>query len=167
MAANQSVVTFDKPLQHISLNNWQARINELRNISENQRQESFEFRQSARTLRNETAVESFWQTYYNNERLSDRVCELNRWRETMMITHQRVEKEINTLMDEKATTEKCLESMITPLLVVSECITQRDARLAPELTQDEVDIQLNQELCIVEENQRLLRDQSKAGEWRV
>lgn len=164
MAANQSVVTFDKPLQHISLNNWQARINELRNVSETQRQESFELRQSARILRNETAVESTWQTYYNNERLSDRVCELNRWNETMNITHQRISKEISQLMSEKAETEKCLESMITPLLVVSECITQRDARLAPELTHDDVDIELNQELCIVEENKRMLRDQCKAGE---
>ncbi len=67
--AKQSVVTFDKPLQHLSLSNWQARINELRNISEAQRNDSFDVRQNARTLRNETKTESFWQTYYNNERL--------------------------------------------------------------------------------------------------
>lgn len=96
-------------------------------------------------------------------RLSDRVHELDRWRETMILMFNRIEKEIRTLMDEKCSTEKCLESMITPLLVVSECITQRDARLGPELTHDEVDLELNQELCIVEENQRFLRDQCKAA----
>lgn len=79
----------------------------------------------------------------------------------MILMFNRIEKETRTLMDEKAITEKSLESMITPLLVVSECISQRDARLGPELTYDDVDLELNQELCIVEENKRLLRDQCK------
>lgn len=77
MAANQSVVTFQKPLKHISLNDWNQRISQLRNVSETKRLDSFTERQASRHLRNESTVESFWTTYYNNERISERITEGN------------------------------------------------------------------------------------------
>lgn len=163
MAAVQSVVTFDKPLKHLSLNDWNLRISQLRNNSETQRLDAFNLRQVSRNLRNESTVESFWSTYYNNERFSDRVAELDRWRQTMIECYNRIEKEIKMQQNEKEVTEKSLESQITPLIVVSECISQRDVRMATELTLDSVDDELNRELCIVESNKRLLRDQCQAG----
>lgn len=163
MAATQSVVTFDKPLKHLSLNDWNLRISQLRNNSETKRLDAFNLRQVSRNLRNESTVESFWSTYYNNERFSDRVAELDRWRQTMIECYNRIEKEIKTLENEKEITEKSLEAQITPLVVVSECISQRDVRLVNELTLDSVDDELNRELCIVESNKRLLRDQCQAG----
>lgn len=161
--ATQSVVTFEKPLKHLSLNDWNLRISQLRNNSETKRFDAFAMRQASKNLRNESTVESFWSTYYNNERFSDRVAELDRWRQTMIECYNRIEKEIRILQDEKEITEKSLESQITPLVVVSECISQRDVRLNLELTFDSVDEELNQELCIVESNKRLLRDQCQAG----
>jgi tektin-2 len=163
MAAITSVVTFDKPLKHLSLNDWNVRINQLRNNAETKRVDAFTFRQLSRNLRNESTVESFWSTYYNNERFSDRVAELDRWRQTLIECYNRIDKEIKTLQHEKEVTEKSLESQITPLIVVSECISQRDVRLPTELTLDSVDEELHRELCIVESNQRLLRDQCQAG----
>lgn len=163
MAAIQSVVVFEKPLKHLSLNDWNLRIAQLRNNSETQRYDAFSLRQTSRNLRNESTVESFWSTYYNNERFSDRVAETDRWRQTMIECYARIEKEIRTLQMEKEITEKCLEAQITPLIVVSECLSQRDVRLPPELTYDNVDEELQRELCIVESNKRLLRDQCQAG----
>ncbi|CRK86224.1 CLUMA_CG000207, isoform A [Clunio marinus] len=159
MSATQSVVQFEKPLKHLSLNDWNLRINQLRENSETKRLDSFNFRQVSRNLRNESTVESFWSTYYNNERFSDRVAELDRWRQTMINCFNRIENEIKLLDKEKESTENSLEAQITPLVVVSECISQRDVRLASELTFDAVDEELNRELCIVENNKRLLRDQ--------
>jgi tektin-2 len=163
MASIQSVVKYEKPLKHLSLNDWNLRIAQLRNNSETKRLDGFNLRQVSRNLRNETTVESFWSTYYNNERFSDRVAELDRWRQTMIECYNRIEKEIKMLQDEKDITEKCLEAQITPLIVVSECMSQRDVRLPKELTFDSVDEELQTELCIVESNKRLLRDQCQAG----
>lgn len=81
----------------------------------------------------------------------------------MIECYKRIEKEIKMLQNEKENTENSLESQITPLIVVSECISQRDVRMASELTLDSVDEELNLELCIVESNKRLLRDQCQAG----
>ncbi|CAO1322679.1 unnamed protein product [Diamesa hyperborea] len=163
MAANQSVVTFQKPLKHISLNDWNQRISQLRNVSETKRLDSFTERQSSRHLRNESTVESFWTTYYNNERISERITEVDRWRQSIEIAKSRIEKEISMLRAEKSGTEKCLESMTTPIIVVSECLSQRDVRLTNELTLDDCDTELHRELCIVESNQRLLRDQCQSA----
>lgn len=162
-AAIQSVVTFEKPLKHLSLNDWNLRIAQLRNNSEIKRLDAFSLRQVSRNLRNESTVESFWSTYYNNERFSDRVAEIDRWRQTMIECYNRIEKEIKMQHEEKELTEKCLEAQITPLIVVSECISERDVRLPSELTFDSVDEELQRELCIVESNKRLLRDQCQAG----
>lgn len=163
MAAIRSVVTFEKPLQHLALNDWNLRIAQLRNNSETNRLDAFSLRQASRNTRNELTVESFWSTYYNNERFSDRVAEIDRCRQTMIECYNRVEKEIKMLLEEKELTEKSLEAQITPLIVVSECISQRDVRLPSELTFDSVDEELQRELCIVESNKRLLRDQCQAG----
>lgn len=163
MAAIQSVVTFEKPLKHLALNDWNLRINQLRNNAETNRLDAFSLRQASRNLRNESTVESFWSTYYNNERFSDRVAEIDRWRQTITECYNRIEKEIKMLLEEKENTEKCLEAQVNPLIVVSECISQRDVRLPSELTFDSVDEELQRELCIVESNQRLLRDQCQAG----
>lgn len=67
------------------------------------------------------------------------------------------------LRDEKAITERELENFVTSLLVVSECLTMRDCRLGAELTYDEGDTELKKELCVVENSQRLLRDQCQAA----
>ncbi|XP_049530101.1 tektin-2 [Anopheles darlingi] len=161
--ANKAAVTFEKPLQHLSLADWQSRLNQLKNVAYAQRSDAFELRHSARNLRNETRIETHWDTYHNNDRMSDRVAELDRWRETMRIMLRRVVEEIQALKEEKANTERDLDAHITPLTVVTECIGMRDCRLGSELTYDDGDTELKNELCIVENNQRLLRDQNQAA----
>lgn len=71
----------------------------------------------------------------------------------------RVEREMNLLKDEKASTEREMESLIVPLKVLSECLSMRDCRLGSELTYDDADEELKKELCIVENNQKMLMDQ--------
>lgn len=71
----------------------------------------------------------------------------------------RIEKEIESMKNEKDVTEQDMEAMVTPLTVVSECLTTRDSRLGPELTYDDVDIELQKELSVVESNQKMLREQ--------
>jgi tektin-2 len=71
----------------------------------------------------------------------------------------RVEKEIKLLKEDKALTERELDAHLKPLTVVNECISMRDCRLGSELTYDDGDTELKKELCIIENNQRILRDQ--------
>lgn len=70
--ANQSVVVFEKPLPHLGLPDWNARLTQLRSTAEVRRSDAFSLRHSARTLRNETHVQTHWDTYNNNSKLHDR-----------------------------------------------------------------------------------------------
>lgn len=92
-----------------------------------------------------------------------RVAELSRWRATMESCMDRLEKETNLLLEEKNSTERELEAMVMPLSVVAECLTMRDCRLGSELTYDDADTELKKELCVVENNQKMLRDQCQAA----
>lgn len=70
--ANQSVVIYEKPLAHLGLDDWYSRITQLRNVADVRRDDSFKLRHEARNLRNETAIQTDWDTYHNNARLADR-----------------------------------------------------------------------------------------------
>lgn len=159
MASNQSVVIMEKPMQHLGLDDWNCRVTQLRNVADKRRQEAFELRQDSKTLRNETRIESEWNTYETNNALTDRVAELDRWKSSIERTTDRINREFDLLKEEKSVTERELELMVTPFNVVSECLAMRDCRLGSEITYDEADTELKKELAVLENNQKLLREQ--------
>lgn len=63
------------------------------------------------------------------------------------------------LREEKVQTERELEALQIPISVVAECLTMRDCRLGSELTYDDADTELKNELAVLENNQRILIDQ--------
>lgn len=70
--SNQSVITVEKPLQHLGLPDWSSRVTQLKNIADTRRNDAFSLRHAARSLRNDTTITTDWDTYHNNARLSDR-----------------------------------------------------------------------------------------------
>ncbi|XP_039482153.1 tektin-B1 [Drosophila santomea] len=156
--AFRSVVTMEKPLQHISLTDWYARVNQMRNVADARRTDAFAIRHSSRSLRNETRIEGDWANYETNEALTDRISELNRWRDIISKSFEKIEREIFMLQEEKNATERELEALAGPISVIAECLTIRDGRLGSEITYDEADTEIKNELVVLENNQRLLAD---------
>lgn len=70
--ANQSVVVMEKPLPHLGLADWHARLTQLRNIADERRSQAFELRHTSRSLRSETRIQSEWDAHSNNALLIDR-----------------------------------------------------------------------------------------------
>lgn len=163
MALAASVVTFEKPLQHTGLADWHAKQWELFQTNDTRRNDAFNLRHEARQLRNETRIRTEWDSYHNNARLADRITELSRWKETIEACLDRVNREMNSLKDEKFSTERELDQLGIPLSVISECISMRDNRQGFELTYDEGDTELKKELCIVESVKRLLVERCQAA----
>ncbi|KAK9737978.1 hypothetical protein QE152_g10253 [Popillia japonica] len=117
----------------------------------------------ARQLRNETKIRMDWDTYHNNARLADRITEVGRWRDTLQACLDRVNREMNSLREEKFSTEKDLDALSIPIGVVSECISIRDCRQGAELTYDEGDTELKKELCVLESVKKLLIDRCQTS----
>ncbi|XP_044766748.1 tektin-2 [Coccinella septempunctata] len=158
-----SVVTFEKPIQHIGLADWQAKQWQNQQTNDTRRDEAFNLRHESRQLRNETRIRTDWDTYHNNVRLADRVTELDRWRDLLQACLDRVNSEINALKDEKFSTEREIDALGIPLSVVSECISMRDNRLGAELTYDDADTELKKELCVVEAVKKHLMERCLAA----
>lgn len=137
-----SVVTFEKPIPHIGLADWYAKQWENQQVNDTRRNDAFNLRHQARQLRNETKIRMDWDTYHNNARLADRITEVGRWRDTLQACLDRVNREMNSLREEKFSTEKDLDALSIPIGVVSECISIRDCRQGAELTYDEGDTEL-------------------------
>ncbi|EDW60223.1 tektin-2 [Drosophila virilis] len=153
-----SVVTMEKPLQHISLSDWNERVGRLRNVATARLADTFAIRNSSRVLRDETRIEDIWANYESNVALTDRILELTSWREIISKTYERIENEIHTLEQEKILTERDLDALSGPIMVISEMLTMRDSRVGSELTYDEPDNEIKKELYVLENNQRLLAD---------
>lgn len=71
-ATNNYYQVFEKPIQHLGLDDWFARTNQLCNLADVRRSDAFEVRQSSRCVRNESAVQTHWETVHNNSRISNR-----------------------------------------------------------------------------------------------
>ncbi|XP_049871168.1 tektin-B1-like [Pectinophora gossypiella] len=159
----QSVVTFEKPLPHLSLPDWDARLYNLQVTADTRRADAFDLRHSAHQLRNETRIKTEWDTYHNNNRISARIYEIEQWKSTIQDLLNRINREMDLLKEEKASTERELEQLNLPLLVCSECLSNRDGRRSTELTYDMADTELKKELCVTESNKKLLIDRCQSA----
>ncbi|XP_063827946.1 tektin-2-like [Ostrinia nubilalis] len=140
---DSSIPVFEKPHPRLSVLDWTRNIQRLQNEARLRRFESYELRQRANQLRNETCVTTRWDNYVNNELLRDRIFEVESWREKQRFTREAVRDEIRALKEEKHATELHLESLQVPLMVSSQCLSNRDQRVPPELTRDQLGEELN------------------------
>lgn len=67
-----------------------------------------------------------------------RIFEVQSWRDKQRYTRDCVRDEIRALKEEKNSTELDLESLQIPLMVSSQCLSNRDERVPPELTRDQL-----------------------------
>ncbi|CAH4032981.1 tektin-B1-like [Pieris brassicae] len=158
-----SIPVYEKPHSRLSVLDWTRNVQRLQNDARLRRFESYELRQRANQLRNETSVTTRWDNYVNNELLRDRTFEVESWRENQRFTREQVRDESRALQEEKNATELQLESLQVPLMVSSQCLTNRDQRLPPELTRDTLGEELNKELHILENSKRVLTDVCHMG----
>nr|XP_034831405.1 tektin-B1-like [Maniola hyperantus] len=97
--------------------------------------------------------------------MRDRIFEVDSWREKQRFIREQVRDEIRALKEEKNATELHLESLQIPLMVVSQCLSNRDQRVPPELTRDQLGEELRKELHIIENSKRVLTDVCHMG-WQ-
>ncbi|KAH8355209.1 hypothetical protein KR093_008304 [Drosophila rubida] len=151
-------VTMRKPVQHLPLADWLARVDRLRNVADARRADAFITRTTSRMLRNESRIEGDWANYESNELLTKRIAELEHWRDLITKTFERLEREVVALQEEKKAVEEEINSQVEPLTIISKVMSIRDGREIPEITHDIPDTELLNELFILENNQRLLVD---------
>ncbi|XP_048487710.1 tektin-2 [Plutella xylostella] len=85
------------------------------------------------------------------------------------LTRDQLGEELNkvcmaqALREQKNSTKLVLEWLQMPLLVAAQCHAQRDQRVPPELTRDQLGDELNKELHIIENSKRTLTNLCHSG----
>lgn len=67
---------FEKPLQHLGIDDWRSRTNQLCNLASAHRTNAFDLIQASRSVRNENRVQSHFNTAKNTIRLANRLSYL-------------------------------------------------------------------------------------------
>lgn len=67
---------FEKPLQHLGIDDWCSRTNHLCNLASAHRTDAFDLVQASRSVRNENHVQSHFNTTKNSIRLANRLSYL-------------------------------------------------------------------------------------------
>uniref|UniRef100_A0A672ZHP2 Tektin n=1 Tax=Sphaeramia orbicularis TaxID=375764 RepID=A0A672ZHP2_9TELE len=146
-----------KPGLRHNVPEWDSNNQELSSTAQHERLVSNVIRQEGRALRNETSWKTNWDESDTSRRLSDRVWDIARWKETLEDCAQKVDDEMEALTLCKEQTEQALAATVVPLEVSTECLTLRDGRRGYELVFDPVDEQLKKEVELIERIQQVLQ----------
>lgn len=151
------MATTVKPAARYAPSDWFTTNYTISTNSERQQSASFQTRQEAHRLRNETDNKTKWDQYDNNTRLADRIDDIRKWKEILERTLGQLDREIGDLSEAKEEAENALEAKNLPLSVATECLTLRDGRQGIDLVEDEVSAQLKNEVTVIEGAKRDLQ----------
>lgn len=147
-----------RPKAAFSDNDWLQHKNAISDNTSEIRNEAFQQRQESKVLRENTSVKTSWDTYENNIRLSDRIDDVNSYREKIQRVIKEIDQEIENVNSVKRITEKALKAKEELVLsVLSECMSLGKERSGIDHTYSDVEVELQKEQAIAENSKKLLR----------
>ncbi|XP_072276266.1 tektin-2 isoform X2 [Pyxicephalus adspersus] len=139
-----------KPGSRFSVPDWHTNNALISTNAERQRSASHQIRQEARSLRNETNNQTKWNEHDNSTRLSDRIDEVEKWKQALDKCLTDVDTEIDALTLMKDEAERALQAKNVPLDTAIECLTLRESRRTIDLVKDLVEEELHKEVEVIE-----------------
>lgn len=145
-----------KPVVRFNPSDWHTNKHAISSDAEKTRNVSFNVRQEGRYLNNETDNQTWWDTHDNNVRLSDRLDEIEEWRQILRYEIQDVDRELEAIRVTKNFCENMLNDMKVPLDVNIENHVTREGRLGIDLVRDEPAAELTNETKVIDSIKRNL-----------
>ncbi|XP_054995500.1 tektin-2 isoform X3 [Sorex araneus] len=139
-----------KPSERYQLSDWHTNSYLLSTNAERQREASYQIRQEARALRNETNNQTIWDEQDNQARLAERIDAVNRMKEKLDKCLTDLDAEIDALAQIKESAEQNLQAKNLPLDVAIECLTLRESRRDIDVVVDTVEQELHKEVAVIE-----------------
>ncbi len=132
-----------KPMVRFNPADWHTNKHAISSDAEKSRNVSFQVRNEGRYLNNETDNQTWWDTHDNNARLTDRLAEIEEWRQVLRYQIQDIDRELEAIRVTKNLCENALHDIKTPLDVNIDNHVTREGRLGVDLVRDEPDSELN------------------------
>jgi len=131
-----------KPIVKYNPADWHTNKAAISADAENTRNVSFQVRQEGRYINNETENQTWWDTHDNDNRLSDRLDEIEEWRQILRYQIRDIDTELEAARVTKNMCENMLNDMKLPLDVNIENHVTREGRLGVDLVRDEPESEL-------------------------
>ena len=131
-----------KPMVKFNPSDWHTNKHAISSDAEKTRNVSFQVRQEGRYVTNETDNQTWWDTHDNNNRLSDRLDEIEEWRQILRYQIIDIDKELEAARVTKNMCENMLNDMKISLDVNIENHVTREGRLGVDLVRDEPEAEL-------------------------
>jgi len=147
-----------KPIVKFNPSDWHTNKHAISADAEKTRNVSFQVRQEGRYINNETNNQTWWDTHDNENRLSDRIDEIEEWRQILRHQIRDVDVELEAARVTKNMCENMLNDMKVPLDVNINNHVTRDGRLGVDLVRDEPEAELTKETSVIDAIKRQLHE---------
>jgi len=146
----------EKPAERKSKSDWDHFTWNFANLAEAQREDTLRIRHEGRSVRNEAGIQARWDTYRNNNRIRDRITEIDNWRVALEQTVSTIDMELKKLDPAKEAVEQAIEVKVMDLDIVNEIMSIREQRRGNDYVMDEAQLELTKETCIIKDARNLL-----------
>ncbi|CAG7834929.1 unnamed protein product [Allacma fusca] len=146
----------EKPATLKNKSDWDHFTWNFANLAEQQREDTLRIRHEGRSIRNETGIQARWDNYRNNNRIRDRITEIDNWRVALEQTVCTIDLEIRKQDAAKEAVEQSVETKVIDLDIVNEIMSIREQRRGNDYVMDEAQQELIKESCIIKETRNAL-----------
>jgi len=146
----------EKPAERKNKSDWDHFTWNFANLAEAQREDTLRIRHEGRSVRNEAGIQARWDTYRNNNRIRDRISEIDNWRVALEQTVSSIDMELKKLDPAKEAVEQAIEVKVLDLDIVNEIMSIREQRRGNDYVMDEAQLELTKETCIIKDARNLL-----------
>jgi tektin-2 len=145
-----------KPILKYNPSDWFANKQAISLDAEKSRDTSFQIRQEGRYVNNETDNQTWWDTHDNENRLGERLDDIEEWRQILRYSIKDIDRELEAISVTKNMCENMLNDLKIPLDVALENFVTRDGRMGVDLQRDAPEAELKKETNIIDCIKRVL-----------
>ncbi|THD18357.1 Tektin-2 [Fasciola hepatica] len=153
------MATITKPEFKRSYPTWFTQIHTESRAATDARNDSARLRDRSTAIRIETDSKTKSDQYDTNNRFSDRIWTVRRWRDQLMDQVKRLREKMADLSEAKRITENYMVKIADALQVNTEALTFVDRRKQTEYVSDPVEAELKEEQTLLKEIQKDLQSQ--------
>ncbi|GFQ83016.1 tektin-B1 [Trichonephila clavata] len=148
----------EKSIPHFTQGDWQSYCNSLDTITGKITITGNNVRQEAAQLRNSVANTMSWKLQDTNQKLSDRISEVDQWFRNLDRTLREVQDAVDRLSKAKQEVERTLADNLPFHEASKEVLNLRDRRRGIDLVEDEAYNEVKKEVQLIHEINESLRE---------
>ncbi|XP_025422929.1 tektin-2-like [Sipha flava] len=138
-------------------------MSEIKASCDEIRDKTLKLKNDSHCLRDETDINTYWNTRYTREAFEDRSAEITLWKNVIQLLYDDLEREVQYMQDDKSKTEDVLKFLNLNFKITNHCKSIRDERESADFCHDNASVELDVEHKNLEKLKTLLTETCQAA----